>query len=113
MVINDRFLEINKSKISAQLFKSYIEEKIDFEEFMSLNISLDRIHPDSYKFLQILEKSDFRISEEKKSDKSFDEQALLLATGLARETSSWSHGFVLSVNGRKLYEFGIKEILSK
>jgi len=111
MVINDKFLEIEKSKISAQLFKSYVEEKIDYEEFVSLNISLDRIHPESYKFLQILEKSDFKISEEIKSEKSFDEQALLLSTGLARETSSWSHGFVLCENGRKLYEHGIKKII--
>ena len=46
-----------------------------------------------------------------KGDKKFDEQALLLSTGLGRETSSWSHGFVVSENGRKLYEFGIKNIL--
>lgn len=70
MVFNDRFLEINKSKISAQLFKSYIEGNIDFNEFVSLNISLDKIHPDSYLFLKELEKNDYKVGEEIKEIKN-------------------------------------------
>lgn len=48
MVFNDRFISEEKSKISANLLKAWIEEKINWEEFINLNISLDALHPGSF-----------------------------------------------------------------
>ncbi|MRT93567.1 hypothetical protein [Ancylomarina sp. 16SWW S1-10-2] len=113
MVFIDRHIVVTKTKISAQLFKAFVEEKIDFSEYTALNISLEEMHPDSFQFLDELSLSNFEVSQDKKADKKFDEQALLLSSGLARETSSWSHGFIVSESGKKLFELGINPIFKK
>ncbi|MEP0972319.1 MAG: hypothetical protein ABJR05_05015 [Balneola sp.] len=110
MIFNERFIEITKSKISAQLLVSYVNQEISYDEFISLNISLDRLHPDSYTFLKTLAETEYKVDEEKKGEKNFDAQSLLLSSGLARETSSWSHGFEVKPEGIKLFEHGIKKI---
>lgn len=110
MVFNERFIEITKSKISAQLLVSFVNQEISYEEFVNLNISLDRLHPDSYSFLRNLVEADYKVDKEKKGEKNFDAQSLLLSSGLARETSNWSHGFEVKPDGIKLFEHGIKKI---
>jgi hypothetical protein len=111
MVFIDRHVIVNKTKVLAELFTAFVEEKISFEEYTSLAISLERIHPDSFGFLKYLSQTDFEVKQEKDVEKKFDEQALLLASGIARETSAWSHGFIVSENGKKLYKLGIEPLL--
>jgi hypothetical protein len=54
---------------------------------------------------------EYEVSQDQRGNKKFEEQVLLLSSGLARETSAWSHGFKLNQDGIKLYELGIKPIL--
>lgn len=113
MVFIDRHIVITKTKILAQLFSAFVEEIITFEEYSSLSISLEKIHPDSFHFLKELSGTNFEVNQDKKGDKKFDEQAMLLSSGIARETSAWSHGFIVSEDGKKLFELGIKPILKE
>jgi hypothetical protein len=113
MVFIDQHIVINKTKILAQLFSALVEEKISFDEYVSLGISLDKIHPDSFHFLEELAVTNYEVNQNKKGDKKFDKQALLLSSGIARETSAYSHGFIVSENGKKLFELGINPILKR
>ena len=113
MVFIERHIVISKTKILAHLFSALVEEKISFDEYVSIGISLEKIHPDSFNFLNELSLTNFEVSQDKKGDKKFDQQALLLSSGIARETSAWSHGFVVGEDGKKLYELGIKPIIKK
>lgn len=113
MVFIEKHIVLTKTKISAKLFSAFVEEEISFEEFIALNISVEKMHPDSFQFLNELSTTNFEVSQEKNGDKKFDEQALLLSSGVARETSAWSHGFIVSESGKKLFQFGIQPILKK
>jgi hypothetical protein len=113
MVFIDRHIILTKTKILARLFSSFVEERINYDQYVSLSLSLDKIHPDSFKFLEELSATNFEVSQDKKGDKKFDKQALLLSSGIARETSAWSHGFIVSEDGKKLFELGIKPIMNK
>lgn len=113
MVFIDRHIVITKTQVLAQLFSSFVENKISFDQYVSLSISLEKVHPDSFNFLKELSETNFEVSQDKKGDKKFDEQALLLSSGIARETSAWSHGFIVSEDGKQLYELGIKPIMKK
>lgn len=113
MVFIDRHIVITKTQVLAQLFSSFVEDKISFDQYVSLSLSLEKVHPDSFNFLKELSETNFEVSQDKKGDKKFDEQALLLSSGIARETSAWSHGFIVSEDGKQLYELGIKPIMKK
>jgi len=111
MVFLDKYLEINKAKISAKLFQAYAEDKITYEQFVSISICLDKLHPDSFKFLVDIEKLNFEIDHEFKGDRNWDAESLILSSGLATETSDWWHGFKLKEEGKLLYQLAIKPIL--
>lgn len=113
IVFNDRFLELNKANICAQLFISYIEEKITWDEFRKLNTHLDFLRIESFSFMENLESTNYEVSQDKGGDKKFEEQAMLQSSGIARETSAWSHGFIVNAEGIKLYELGIKPFRKK
>lgn len=108
MVFLDKFLEINKAKISANLFKAYVEEKITYEQFVSISICLEKLHPDSYRFLNELENLNYEINDKFEGERNWSAEALLLTSGLAVETSDWWHGFKLKEEGQLLYELAIK-----
>jgi hypothetical protein len=55
IVFNDRFLDMIKSRTSARLFIAFVENKLNWEDFINLNVYLDMLHPESYKFLRELE----------------------------------------------------------
>lgn len=111
MVFLDRHIEINKSKILSNILKAYIEDKITYNNFISIGIYLENLHPDSYWYLKDLEDNNFEINEEFEGKRNFDKESLLLISGIATETSSWSSGLVLKNEGRLLYLYGIKPII--
>lgn len=113
MVFIDRFIEVNKAKISANLFKAYVEEKITYDQFVSINISLERLHPDAYRFMTSLENLNYEINHEYKGDRDWKSEALITASGLSTETSDWWHGFRLKEEGRLLYKLALKPIITK
>lgn len=111
MVFLDRFIEVNKAKVSANLFKAYVEERITYDQFISINISLDRLHPDAYKFIASLEAMNFQIDHEYEGDRNWEAEALVQASGLSTEPGDFWHGFQLKEEGRLLYKLGIKPSL--
>jgi hypothetical protein len=113
MVFVDRFIEVNKAKISANLFKAYVEEKITYDQFISINISLEKLHPDAYRFLSSLESLNYEINQEYEGDRNWEAEALIQASGLSTEPGDWWHGFKLKEEGKLLFEMAIKPILKK
>ena len=114
MIYNDAFLNIEKSKILAKLFKSHIEGKFDWEHFNYLSVCLNNAHPKIFKFLEKLSTNNFIIPEETEERKQLelerdgDSEALLYSCGIAYEKSSWSSEFNVSELGKDLYLYGIK-----
>lgn len=113
MIFVDRFLEANKAQISANLFKAYVEEKITYEKFISINISLEKLHPDAYRFLASLENLNYEINHEYEGERNWEAEALILSSGLSTEPGDWWHGFKLKEEGKILFEMAIKPILKK
>ena len=114
MIYNDAFLNIEKSKILAKLFKSHIEGNFDWEYFNYLSVCLNNAHPKAFKFLEKLSTNNFIIPEEPEEreqlalERDGDSEALLYSCGIAYESSSWSSGFNVSELGKDLYLYGIK-----
>ncbi|MBI3518076.1 MAG: hypothetical protein HY062_01795 [Bacteroidetes bacterium] len=111
MVFIDRFMEVKKAKIAANLFKAYVEEKITYEQFVSINISLERLHPDAYHFLGSIESLNYEINHEYEGDRNWEAEALIQASGLSTEPGDFWHGFKLKEEGKLLFEMAIKPIL--
>jgi hypothetical protein len=113
MVFIDRFIEINKAKISANLFKAYVEEKITYEQLISLNIGLENLHPNSYAFLEKLSHDGYKVDENNPpQDRDHDGEALLQTSGLGARHSVWSAGFKVTPDGQLLCELGIKPFVN-
>jgi hypothetical protein len=111
MIYLDRFNDVNKALILANLFKSYVEEKISFEKFVFISVSLEKLHPHSYRFLSDLEKIDYEIGHNFKGDRDYDSESLLFSSGLATDgPADWWKGFKLKEEGVLLYELGIKPL---
>jgi len=111
MIFTDSFLTVDKAKILAKLFKSYIDGNFDWDYFLHLSTCLNSIHPKTFPFLQQLSDHDFKISEEPEQrgmPRDGESEALLYSTGIAYETSSWSSGFNVSQLGIDLFNFGVK-----
>ena len=111
MICLDRFNDVKKALILANLFKAYIEEKISYENFIFISISMERLHPHSYSFFATLEKVNYKIGHEFKGERDYDSESLLFSSGLAKEgPADWWSGFMLKEEGVLLYEFGIKPL---
>jgi hypothetical protein len=113
MIFVDRFTEINKAKISALLLKAYIEERLTYKEFVSINICLENLHPESYNFFKTMETLRYEIEVEYKGERNADAESLLLTSGLAAETSQYWHGFRIKDEGIKLYELAIRPLIQR
>jgi len=101
LVLIEKFVIIKKSKILANLFKSHIEEKINWEEFQNLSFVLNNLNPAAYTFL-------INYIEKNKPIKMIDHmegEALLMACGVG---SKFEDRFQLHRTGRQLYDFGLK-----
>lgn len=89
MVFVDRLIDVNKAKISAQLFTAYVNEYISYEDFISINICLEKLPPNSYPFFQELETLNYEIDHKFNGDRKWEDESLLVSSGLATETSDW------------------------
>jgi hypothetical protein len=100
-LLNERFLQIEKSKILAKLIISHIEEKISWDELTDLTAVLDNIHPKGFLFLDKMAK------EINYANHSRDQigEALMFACGIGHR-----HGTLFMINelGKKFYENGLK-----
>lgn len=114
IVMNDKFLEIEKSKILAYLFQAHINSKIAWDELTTLCFYLDKLHPIGYKALSYYSRLKWSFPKS-----IFDEDgyvAVLISAGLAYSSSSLSKELTtdwININkfGQHLYEYGIRELL--
>lgn len=101
ILLNERFLQTEKSKILAKLIISHIEEKISWNELTDLSIVLDNIHPKGFLFLDKMAKE----SNFAKKEREQVGEALMIACGIGNR-----HGTLFMINelGMKFYENCLK-----
>ncbi|WP_312345701.1 hypothetical protein [Chryseobacterium binzhouense] len=111
LVYTDTFLNIEKAKIFANLFRSYINEIYDWKYFLGLADCLNSININAFDFLKELSEINYEISEApetRKLPRNGEKEALLYSCGIAYERSAWSSSFNISQVGKDLYKYGMK-----
>src|SRR5690606_11105181 len=103
MILNERFLEIEKSKILANLFAAHINGKFDWEGFCDLSVCLDNLHLRGINLLQDLEKKEEPFYEGYNAGS--EEEALLNGAGIVLR---WGNHLRINAHGQYLYYYGIK-----
>ena len=102
LVLNERFLQIEKSKILANLVLAHINDDLTWAEFSDLSFILDNIHPKCFFLLKEMSTQQYWRSTIIQSP---PDEALIIASGIGlRENSN----FVIVELGQKLYRFGIE-----
>jgi hypothetical protein len=107
MVLNDRFLEVNKSKIYANLFMSHLNEKFDWNTFRSLAHSLEVLNLFAIDYLDKLaniQNPEMKFKGDIYPAKS-TEASFLISAGLA---VLWSTRLHVNNHGQYLYYYGVK-----
>jgi len=109
ILLNERFLQVEKSKILANIIIAHIEGNLSWDELTDITIVLDFIQPKGFLFLEKMSKL------ENWSGHDFSEdigESLILASGIG-----YKYGSQLWINetGQKLFNFGIKpaNVISK
>lgn len=103
MILNERFLEIEKSKILANLFAAHINGKFDWEGFCDLSVCLDNLHLKGIKLLHELENKEQPFYEG--FNTGSEEEALLNGAGIVLR---WGTHLRINGHGQYLYYYGIK-----
>jgi hypothetical protein len=103
MILNERFLEIEKSKILANLFAAHLNGKFDWEWYCDLSVCLDNLHLRGIRLFQEMEnkKKPFYDGYNTGSE----EEALLSSAGIVFR---WGTHLQISAHGQYLYYYGIK-----
>jgi len=101
LLLNERFLQIEKSKILAKLIISHIEEKISWNELTDLSVVLDNIHPKGFLFLEKMSKENNWANH----GRDQEGEALMIACGIGHR-----HGTLFMINdlGKKFYIYGLR-----
>jgi len=103
MILNERVLEIEKSKILANLFASHLNNKFGWEVFLSLSYCVERLN------LTVIDYFNEIAKEETPFYKSFsqfdDNVAFLISAGIAQQ---WGTHLHITAHGQYLYFYGIK-----
>lgn len=103
MILNERVLEIEKSKILANLFTSHLNNKFNWNDFLSLSYCTERLNLIAIDYLDEISK------EEKPFYKGYsqfdDNAAFLIAAGVAQQ---WGTHLQITAHGQYLYFCGIK-----
>jgi hypothetical protein len=111
IVFTETFLHIEKSKIHAKLFKSYIEGNFEWSHFIHLSTCLNSLNPKAFPFLIQLSKYNFTIPEDISGEdmqRDFENEPLLSASGIAYDAGVWSSGYYVTELGKDLFNYGIK-----
>lgn len=101
LLLNERFLQVEKSKVLANLIISHIEEKISWDEFIDLSTVLDSIHPKGIKFLSKMSLENWRTV----TINGYNDESLMYACGIGKRNGS---KFQIVEMGRKFYEYGLQ-----
>jgi hypothetical protein len=107
MVMNNRFIEVEKSKIYANLFVACLNGKFDWNDLRNLAICLEKFHLAGLNFFHKVARGEgngntpYYIG-----DSQFEtETTFLIAAGMARQ---WGTHFIVNTLGQYLYVYGIK-----
>ena len=105
LLLNEKFIDTEKSKILANLFSAHIEDNLTWEEFFKLSFMLSNLNPAGYKFLEkcVDEKSTIRM----KMTETIEGEALLMACGIG---TKFEEQFKPTRTAIKLYEYGLKPL---
>ena len=110
IIINiNSYLDVEKAKIYARLFKALVCAKIDWEYFKHLTACLIFLNLHSIPLLERLAQLEFNTTDLSEESRDYEKEALLVAGGIAYTTNPWSSDFFLSETGKDLYVFGIKQ----
>lgn len=109
ILLNERFLQVEKSKILANLIIAHIEGNLSWDELTDITIVLDNIQPKAFLFLEKMSKFEHWDSFDFNEDIY---QGIILAYGLGYKQGSQ---FLITELGQKFFNFGIKpaNIISK
>lgn len=99
---NERYLDINKSRILANLIKAHIEGNLTWDELNDLSPVLDTIHPKGFKFIKKMSEQNWV-----NHGRNHDYEPLMYSCGIGLR-----HGtsFTISKMGQDLYYYGIKPV---
>ncbi len=106
ILLNERFLHVEKSKILANFFRCLIEEKITYSDFLYLTSILDAIQLRGLTYLK--EWGNVSRDFVGMRDVAIEEIPLLLSCGIG-----YIHGSGIMINdmGRKFFNFGISPLI--
>jgi len=105
LLLNEKFIDTEKSKILANLFSAHIEENLTWEEFFKMSFILTNLNPAAYLFLEKYVDKDSNIRT--KMYESIEGEALLMACGIGR---MFEEQFKPTRTAIKLYEYGLKPL---
>lgn len=103
-IYNDRFIDNQKSKILANLFASYIEDKMDWNYYLELAHCLNSLSPRTILLLHTISEMDFRIP----FDSELAEQSvlgILTSSGILSTVGDNDYNFKATM-GHDLYVYG-------
>ena len=91
-VFNDRFMETKKSKILANIFSAYIEDKMDWTYYLELAHCLEKLSPNTITLILTLSKQNFIIPIDDELDDSYVKGVLASAGvfGIVKDDGSLS-----------------------
>jgi hypothetical protein len=103
MIFNDRFINAKKSQISANLFLAHLNDKFDWEAFISLLDCLDKLNLSAIDYLDNFAKED---NDFHKGYHEFNDNVnFLVSAGIAQ---IWGNHLTINAHGQYLYHYGIK-----
>jgi len=112
MIFIDRHIEINQTKITSNLFRAYVNGNLNYTELCNMLASIDNLHPKAFNSFFEWEKIGFSIKsgDKKEIKRQYDTELLIRNTGLGVEIPNFFHGFELTSDGAKFFEFGLKPL---
>ncbi|WP_291152294.1 hypothetical protein [Flavobacterium sp. UBA7680] len=103
LVLIEKFIDIEKAKILANLLKAHIEADLTWEDYRKISFALNHLNPSGYIFLI----QSFNKEMKKTMIQSMEGEAFLLACGIGR---IFEEQLKITPTGKKLYEFGLKPL---
>jgi hypothetical protein len=105
VLLNERFLDLKKSKILANLMNAHINNNLTWNELTDISIILDNIHPKAFLFLKEMSEQNWS-----NHDRNLENEPLMFSCGIGHRHGS---KFSISKMGQDLFNYGIKPLLNE
>jgi hypothetical protein len=105
VLLNERFLDLKKSKILANLMNAHINHHLTWNELNDISIILDNIHPKAFLFLKEMAEKNWS-----HHDRHNENEPLMFSCGIGNKDGS---KFSISKMGQDLFNYGIKPLLNE